>query len=99
MWGLKCLCYINDSITPPIKCVSRDSGLQPERVEGMKLTSANSLCPQHLYYDFLLKPYLFSNEFSPCTREEFQHLGKLIFVCVQVNSQVEDLLTGRHWML
>lgn len=31
----------------------------------MKLTSAYSPCPRHLCYDFLLKPYLSYNEFSP----------------------------------
>lgn len=62
----------------------------PESEERMKLTSANSLCPRHLYYDFLLKPYLFYNEFSP-TRAEFPHLHKLIFVCVQVNTQIGNL--------
>lgn len=61
----------------------------------MKLTSANSLCPRHLYYDFLLKPYLSYNEFSPA-REDSQHLHKVIFVCVQVNSQMSDLLTVQH---
>lgn len=60
--AFKCLCYTNDSITPPFKCASGDSGLLPERGERMKLTSANSLCPRHLYYDFLLKPYLSYNE-------------------------------------
>lgn len=61
----------------------------------MKLTSANSLCPRHLYYDFLLKPYLSYNEFSPSAREDSQHLHKVIFVCVQVNSQMRDLAV-RH---
>lgn len=30
--------------------------LLPEREERMKLTSANSACPQHSYYGSLLKP-------------------------------------------
>ena len=38
--------------------------------EKMKLTSANSLCPRHLYYDFLLKRYLSYNEFISSTWEE-----------------------------
>lgn len=68
---LKCLSYTNDSITPPFKCASRDSVLLPKSEERMKLTSANSLYPRHLYYDFLLKPYLSYNEFRSGTREEF----------------------------
>lgn len=90
--AFKCLCNTNDSITPPFKCASRDSVMLPEREERMKLTSANSLCPRPLYYDFLLKPYLSYNEFSSSTREASLHLPKLIFVCVQVNSQMKDLL-------
>ena len=96
--AFKRLCYTNDSITPPFKCASGDSVLLPESEERMKLTSANSPCPRHLYYDFLLKPYLSYNEFSPSTREEAQHLHKLIFVCVQVNTQMRDPLTVWRWV-
>lgn len=39
------------------------------REERVKLTSANSLCPQHLYYDFLLKHYLSYNEFRLLQQE------------------------------
>lgn len=53
--AFKCLCYTNDSITAPFKCLSSDNIFLQGREGRMKLTLANSLYSQHLYYDFLLK--------------------------------------------
>ncbi len=75
--AFKCLCCTNDSITSPFKCASWDNVLPPEREEGIKLTSANSLCPQRLYYDFLLKLFLY-NECSFLYKE-------IIPACAQKN--------------